>query len=235
MPAETYTADPASLTQDRVARIRNGLMTAILEHRLLPGTRLREDEVGQIYDASRTLVRAALQQLAHEGIVDIEKNRGAFVSSPTPREARETFEARRLIEAAIVERAIAARTDVWLSRLDEHLQQEHDAEARGDHRAAIRLSGEFHLAVADMAGQSIYGNILSELVARTSLIILLYRRHRGHHCGPDHHRMITDAIRAGNVDAARTLMVDHLAEIEAELDLTEAEEPAVSLAQILTS
>lgn len=124
---------------DRVSRIRNGLLLAILEHRLLPGTKLGEDEIGQIYDASRTLVRAALQQLAHEGIVEIEKNRGAFIASPTPREARETFEARRLIEGAIVERAVAARSATWLARFEDQLGAEADAEARGDHRAAIRL------------------------------------------------------------------------------------------------
>jgi DNA-binding GntR family transcriptional regulator len=234
MTAEPATTiDAASGTQDRVARIRNGLLVAILEHRLLPGTRLREDEVGHVYDASRTLVRAALQQLAHEGIVDIEKNRGAFVSSPSPREARETFEARRLIEGAIVERAIAARSPKWRARLDDHLKQERDAEERGDHRASIRLSGEFHLAVAEMAGHGIYSNILRELVARTSLIILLYRRHRAHPCGSEHHRLIADALRVGDGLRAKALMIDHLREIETELDLAEPEESAASLAQIL--
>ena len=49
----------------------------------MPGTKLGEDEIGEIYGASRTLVRTALLKLAHEGIVSIEKNRGAFVSRPS--------------------------------------------------------------------------------------------------------------------------------------------------------
>lgn len=218
---------------DRVSRIRNGLLLAILEHRLLPGTKLGEDEIGQIYDASRTLVRAALQQLAHEGIVEIEKNRGAFVASPSPREARETFEARCLIEGAIVERAVKARSETWRVRLDDQLAAEADAEARGDHRAAIRLSGEYHLLVAEMADHELYYSLLRELVARTSLTILLYRRHRVHFCGVDHHRLITDAIVSGDAVRAKALMIDHLKEIEAELDLTETEESSASLADIL--
>ena len=88
------------------AGIREGVTAAILEHRLLPGTKLGEDEIGEIYGASRTLVRTALQQLAHEGIVNIEKNRGAFVARPTPADAREVFEARRLIEPTIVDHAL---------------------------------------------------------------------------------------------------------------------------------
>src|SRR6516225_9130036 len=152
---------------DRVSRIREGVTAAILEHRLLPGTKLGEDEIGEIYGASRTLVRTALQQLAHEGIVSIEKNRGAFVSRPTPADAREVFEARRLIEPTIVDHAIDAVSPHWLERLQQHLAKEHAAETRGDARASVRLSGEFHRLVAEMSGHSIYLGFLKELIARS--------------------------------------------------------------------
>src|SRR6201993_1248028 len=121
----------ADHSRDRVSRIREGVMAAILEHRLLPGTKLGEDEIGEIYGASRTLVRTALQQLAHEGIVNIEKNRGAFVSRPTPADAREVFEARRLIEPTIVDHAIDAVSPAWLDRLQRHLSVEYEADVCG--------------------------------------------------------------------------------------------------------
>ena len=57
---------------DRVSRIRGGGDRRDPRHRLLPGTKLG-DEIGEIYGASPTLVRTALQQLAHEGIVNIER------------------------------------------------------------------------------------------------------------------------------------------------------------------
>ena len=93
MAAKSRPKSDAPDASDRVSRIREGVTAAILEHRLLPGTKLGEDEIGEIYGSSRTLVRTALQQLAHEGIVNIEKNRGAFVARPTPADAREVFEA----------------------------------------------------------------------------------------------------------------------------------------------
>jgi DNA-binding GntR family transcriptional regulator len=155
MAAKTRPKSDAPDASDRVSRIREGVTAAILEHRLLPGTKLGEDEIGEIYGASRTLVRTALQQLAHEGIVNIEKNRGAFVARPTPADAREVFEARRLIEVTIVDHAVDAVSPAWLDRLQQHLAEEREAGLRGDARASVRLSGEFHRLVAEMSGHSI--------------------------------------------------------------------------------
>ncbi|MBR0826939.1 GntR family transcriptional regulator [Bradyrhizobium manausense] len=218
---------------DRVSRIREGVTTAILEHRLLPGTKLGEDEIGEIYGASRTLVRTALQQLAHEGIVAIEKNRGAFVARPTPADAREVFEARRLIEPSIVDHAVDAASPDWLDRLQQHLAEEREAEQRGDARASVRLSGEFHRLVAEMSGHSIYAGFLKELIARSSLIILLYRRHDTPACGTSHHAEIVTAIRKKDKAQARALMLSHLREIEAELFLKESAADELRLADVL--
>lgn len=218
---------------DRVGRIREGVTTAILEHRLLPGTKLGEDELGEIYGASRTLVRTALLKLAHEGIVTIEKNRGAFVSRPTPADAREVFEARRLIEPAIVDHAVDAASPAWLDRLQQHLAEEREAELRGDTRAMVRLSGEFHRLVAEMSGHSIYLGFLDELIARSSLIILLYRRHDTPACGTEHHAGIVAAIRQRDNRLAREQMLVHLTEIEAELFLKDPASEERRLADLL--
>ena len=134
-------------------------------------------------------------KLAHEGIVNIEKNRGAFVARPTPADAREVFEARRLIEPTIVDHAVDAVSPAWIERLQQHLAEEREAELRGDARASVRLSGDFHRLVAEMSGHSVYLGFLKELIARSSLIILLYRRHDTPACGTDHHAEIVTAIR----------------------------------------
>lgn len=233
MAAKPRQKSDAPDASDRVSRIREGLTAAILEHRLLPGTKLGEDEIGEIYGASRTLVRTALQQLAHEGIVNIEKNRGAFVARPTPGDAREVFEARRLIEPTIVDRACEAVSAAWLDRLGQHLAEEREAELRGDARASVRLSGEFHKLVAEMSGHSIYLGFLKELIARSSLIILLYRRHDTPACGTDHHAEIVTAIRKRDKQAARAQMLSHLNEIEAELFLKDPAADDTRLADVL--
>ena len=223
----------ALVTVSRSQHIHQSLVHAILEQRLLPGTKLGEDELGHIYGASRTIVREALQALAHEGIIVMEKNRGAFVAQPTPQDAQQVFDARRLIESRIAEIA-ASRPVPWREAFEAHMAAERVAEAQGDERATIRLSGEFHLLIADQAGHLVYRNFLHKLVARSSLIILLYRNRAAKPCGVAHHAGIAEAIAGGDARLAARLMVEHLREIEAGLDLLEDPPAPTRLADVLT-
>ena len=72
------------------------LTEAVHEHRLQPGTKLREDEVCALFGVSRTIVRQALRSMAQEGLLTIRKNKGAMVSQPSLKEAHEVFQARAL-------------------------------------------------------------------------------------------------------------------------------------------
>ncbi|NLH82838.1 MAG: GntR family transcriptional regulator [Phyllobacteriaceae bacterium] len=217
----------------RAEKIHRDIVRAILEQRLGPGTKLGEDEVGAIYGVSRTIVRAALQSLAHEGIGVIEKNRGAFVAHPSVKEAAEVFQARRLIEPAITELAARACDAAGAALLRAHLARERQAESEGDDRAAIRLSGEFHVVLARIAGHKIYENFLRELVARSSLIILLYRRSRAQCCKIDHHGALVEAIAEGRGAEAAAQMVSHLDEIERDLELVDTAIPVRPLSELL--
>ena len=85
--------------------IASRLALAVHEHRLAPGTKLNEDEVADVYGVSRTVVRAALQRLSHDGLVELRRNRGAFVAQPSIRDAREVFEARALLEQHVLDHA----------------------------------------------------------------------------------------------------------------------------------
>jgi DNA-binding GntR family transcriptional regulator len=217
----------------RAQQIHDGIVAAILEHRLHPGTKLGEDEIGAIYGVSRTIVRAALQSLSHEGTVVIEKNRGAFVASPSLAEAVEVFEARKLIEPSIARRAAERSTGEGIRTLNQHLQRERAALARGDEPTAIRLSGEFHLEIARMADHKTFEGFLRELVARSSLILLLYRRQKAQVCGTDHHIDLSNAIASGDGKLASSLMMEHLDDIESGLDLVEETGAVPPLASIL--
>jgi DNA-binding GntR family transcriptional regulator len=217
----------------RSQQIHDSILVAILEHRLHPGTKLGEDEIGAIFGVSRTIVRAALQSLAHEGIVVIEKNRGAFIASPSLDEAVEVFEARKLIEATLARRAAERATPEDIEDLKRKMSEERAALARGEESTAIRLSGEFHLEIARIANHRTFEDFLRELVARSSLILLLYRRRKAQVCGTDHHIELVNAIAAGDGDHASALMLEHLDEIEAGLDLVEDDNGPPALSSIL--
>lgn len=220
--ATTKPAAPEAVqSEDAIYR---RLLAAIFEHRLPPGTKLGEDRLAGIFGVSRARIRRVLPRLAHERLVTLEPNRGAFVAKPTVDEARDIFEARRLIEPGIVSRFIEVAGRTGVTRLRQHVQAERRARAAGDKQAIVRLSGEFHVLMADIAGNAMLARTMRELTLLTCLIIALYDAPAVPHCRSDEHGEIVDAIAAGDHARAVRLMVEHLDHVEDGLNL-DAEQP----------
>lgn len=197
------------------------LYDAILEQRLAPGTKLPEDGLGEIFGVSRTVVRKALFRLAHEELIRFRPNRGAIVASPTVEEAAQVFEARRVVEAAIVRKVFGALTPEALRGLKALVAEERAAHERGDRAGWIRLSGEFHLRLAAIAGNRVLADYLKALVSRTSLIISLYERPGNSACSFDEHANFLIALEANDLKRALTLMERHLESCESKLNTEE--------------
>ncbi len=206
---------------------------AILEHRLAPGTKLSEDEVGDIFGVSRTIVRAALQQLAHDRLVELKRNRGAFVAQPSPRDAREVFEARALLEPRTARSAAERVTADDLAVLRRHIADEHAALGRGDAGRALFLSGAFHVEIARIADQDTIAAFIGQLVARSSLIIALYWRRRQAICESHAHHALLEAIADRDGARAEELMHSHLLDLLTSLDLRTLRGPSMSLRDAL--
>lgn len=217
---------PADTANDIDAQhIRDAIRDAIVERRLAPGTKLSENDVGGLFNVSRTLVRAALQALSYEGLVNVEKNRGAFVAHPSIAEAQQIFATRRLLEPVILREAARhiGKSEVKRLRLlladEERLTHERGASAR---RAEIKASGDVHLAIAEMSGNAILKRFMDELIARSSLVIALYGRSVVSSCGHSEHQQIVDALERNDIETACALMLEHIDHIEADLDLRPA-------------
>jgi DNA-binding GntR family transcriptional regulator len=163
-----------------------------------------------------------LARLAHAQIVQLYPQRGAFVAKPTVEQAREVFEARRLIEPALVRRLIDTLTPEKVTRLRQHQELEADARRRHDERAVIRLSGEFHTLIAELAGNSALGRSMRELCTLTCLVIFLYDAPTAQTCRHDEHEMLIDAVARRDRARAEKLMLAHLDHIESSLTLNEA-------------
>ena len=203
--------------------IYDQIFAAILEQRLAPDTKLAEDTLGEIFGVSRTVIRAVLQRLSHDHVVVIRPNRGAVVASLSVREVRDIFEARRVIENGALELACERRQKSDITALKALVENEQEAFAGDDKGAWIRLSGEFHLALARIAGNETLAHTLRTLVSRTSLAISQYETPGQSACSQKEHFAIIAAIEAGDTKAAQKEMTQHLAECEAKLDLDEQE------------
>lgn len=225
--------DSAQMQISTAEDIVSHLTEAVHEHRVQPGMKLSEDEVGDIFGVSRTVVRQALRAMAHGGLVSIERNRGAFVAKPSLKEAREVFEARALLEPqtarAAAERAQAA--DIAL--LEAHIENEHAALAQDEAGLALKLSGEFHCEIARIADQDTIEGFVRQLVSRSSLVIALYWRRRNALCESHAHHALLDAFRQQDGDAAEELMKGHLLDLVSQLDLRERANDTASLREAL--
>lgn len=237
--AATAEAEPSSTGLLSDNDMYERMVSAILDHRLPPGTKLVEDKLAAAFGVSRTRVRPVLVRLANEQVVTLTPNRGASIAQPTPEEALEVFEARRLIEPRLVELFIANATDAHIAALRACVDEEEAARAGGDMRRAIRLSGDFHLHIAQAAGHQTLGRILRELVSRTSLILMTYspsharEREEATACGCREHRALIDAIRLRDPQEAARRMLDHLARIETQLEFTPPASEVPDLATLL--
>lgn len=211
--------DATTTREHSVDEIAEKISAAILEHRLAPGTKLGEDRLATIFVTSRAKVREVLARLAHEQIVDLVPQRGAFVAKPTVEQAQDVFEARRLIEPGVLRRLVATLDDVKLQRLHRHVELEAEARSREDKRAIVRLSGEFHVLLAELAGNSALARTMRELSALTCLIISLYDAPTATSCRADDHEEIVAAVKRGDANRAESLMLHHLDNIAQSLRL----------------
>jgi DNA-binding GntR family transcriptional regulator len=143
------------------------------------------------------------------------------------------FEARRQIELPIIEKVCRCATKKDLARLRAHVAQEQDARKRDDRRATVRLSGEFHVMLAQVSGNRFIERTMRGLQMLTCLTILLYNAPTAQACPHDEHARLIDALEAGNTKLAQKLMVEHLGHIEATLRLHGLEEQGDDLATIL--
>ena len=225
--------DTPDTTVDRSGDIYASIVSAVVEHRLAPGTRLREERLAELFQVSRTQVRPVLQRLEHEGLVERQPRRGAVVSSPSREATAQIFAARRLVEPWLVRCVCEHRDRTAQRRLERVVQDENKARATGDHRAVVRLSGDFHRVLASLAGNDPLAGLMQTLTVRTCLAIVANRASTSSTCREDEHARIVQAIAEGDAARATRLMTAHLNHIERSLDEPRPPEPDDNLATLL--
>jgi DNA-binding GntR family transcriptional regulator len=223
----------ARVNEDEIYR---RIYAAVLDHRLQPGTKLKEVALAEVFGANRSVVRKVLARLAHGRLVALRPNRGAVVASPSIEESRDLFAARRAVEAAIVDavtRKIALSEAKALRAL---ATSERDAYRRGELRKALKLSLQFHQQLAAIAGNGVLAEFLDQLIARTPLVVLAYRtRDTDSACSIDEHSQIVDAIIGGDSGKAVAAMTRHLQSLEDQLDLNDSAESPTDLGTLFAT
>lgn len=214
-PASSWRSQHGNGARSEVDRVYDDIFDAVMDRRLLPGAKLTEATLCSVFACPRTTVRTALSQLAHDKIVVIQPNRGAFVWQPSAKETRDVFEMRQALEAMTLDMLIALPgLKKRLPPLYDMVDRERRAFECGDRVSWIRLSNAFHVEMAQLLGNQVLTEMLHSLCARTSLIIAHYDTPGESACSYVEHHDILDQLAMGHADAAKAAMHHHLADCE---------------------
>jgi DNA-binding GntR family transcriptional regulator len=227
------TAQPAA-RQPEESAIYAKIHAAIVERRILPGVRLVEDQLADVFGVSRMRIRSVLQSLARDKVVTLHRNRGAVVAYPSVREAKEVFAARRLIEVALAPDIIERADAKTVQRLKMHVKREKQGETKSNRALELKTSHDFHSLLAEITGNRVVVDFLRELMTQSLLITAIYERPDVVSCSHEAHAHLIKFIERRDAEGLARAMRRHLEEIEADLVLFERREFSADIRAVFT-
>lgn len=199
---------------------------AILSLELQPNAALSEKELSTRFGISRTPVREALIKLSDEGLVDIFPQRGTYVSPIRVKEVTEAQFIREALETAVARTAAEKANDAFKARLRENLAEQRVAMESGRLEDFMRLDEAFHRAFSEFASLPRAWHVIQNVKGQLDRVRYLSLPHPGHvtHLY-EQHKAISDAVQAGDPDAAADHMRHHLREVFKSIDELMLERP----------
>lgn len=218
-------AATASRAGNRSLSVMDRIREAILDGSVSAGERINEVRFSRTLDVSRTPVRAALQALAGEGLLDYEPNRG-FTVREFPIEAIvDAYEIRASLEGVAArfaaERGLSAEEKAIMERSlvagDKLLER--GTFAPGDLTIYRGINGDFHETLLAAARNRMLAEMIRichhvPVSSSRNIVAFEHRDVRRRH--DDHHR-IFDAIIARDPWRAEVLMREHVSGVKASL------------------
>ena len=208
---------PARVRQHRsyADTVYDRLKADILDGGLEPGERLREDALSDRFRVSRTPVREALNRLEADGLVVDSPGRGLVVAAFGEEEILEGYVIRGVLEGVAARLAAQRASDIDIHRLELLLDALEAAGAKGDVETAIRLSGEFHSQLWQLAGNRRLLKLMRDIEATMGRYQRLTMAHPGRTERAIHeHREMLEAIKARDLDRAEALGREHMQEAQ---------------------
>lgn len=132
--------------------VTDDLRDAIIAHELEPGRRLAEDDLANQMGVSRGPVREALARLEREGLVVIERHKGARIASWGKSDVEEIYSLRLVLEQLAIEWACRNATTADISSLESLINEFRKLDDRHRNiKTVSRLDLEFHTAIFSAA------------------------------------------------------------------------------------
>jgi len=153
--------------EDSRPAVTEALRTAILAGEYAPRQRLVEIDLCERFGTSRFILRSALQQLAAQGLVEFQRNRGARVRDVSFAEAIEITEVRILLEGLLAARAAERVTKPDITVLRKLVKDMRVAVEKSELLAYSELNAQLHAAIRDLAAHETAARLLCQLRDQT--------------------------------------------------------------------
>lgn len=128
------------------------LQNLIMSGDIMPGERINESQISEQLGINRAPIREACRQLQQEGLVEITKNKGAFLRDIPVEEAADLYDVRASLEALAAQNAATLWRDIDLDTLRACVDQMRDAADRKNNKELYALAAEFHRVITEMSG-----------------------------------------------------------------------------------
>jgi DNA-binding GntR family transcriptional regulator len=186
------------------------LQTEILDGKLPPGTRIKQEELTKRLGVSRTPVREALQRLETEGLVQFARRGPAVVSTISRKRIEEIFELRALLEGYAAEKAAEKLDEKAMKKLRKLIQEMNAHHSRQEAERLLAKNDEFHRYICAQAGNKALLEMLEQIwrdIRRLRFNYLITPA--GHETSTREHESLVDALGSHDKELIRKIVQKH--------------------------
>lgn len=191
-------------------QVHAALRKAIVEVRLMPNERISENALCRQFSVSRTPIRAAIQRLAEEGLVDVLPQRGSFVAPLRLDTLQDSHFVRRSLELALLRETAAVWTREMGIEMREQIAVQERLVAADDPEGFLREDDRFHHTLARFSGRE---GVWATIEAAKTPLIRFHRYWANRNRLFDvlqEHRAVIEGLEAGDAQAAEAALARHL-------------------------
>lgn len=219
--------------KNKASKIVSIVTKAVLDRRLLPGTKLGEREIAEVFGSSRVIVRQALIELADGGLINLQHHKGAYVASPSLGEALEIYEALTMVETAVAESLIERGAAARMGELRHLNERQRKALEDGNQELADDLGRDFHSLLVRLGRNRTIEEFHIKLTRKAALLSSLYTSEPDS-CGfAADHEQIMDLIERGEVAAVKRCIQTHNSLVARSFNYDEVRAQTLTLTEAL--
>ncbi|HVJ85383.1 MAG TPA: GntR family transcriptional regulator [Caulifigura sp.] len=188
------------------------LRAKILRNDFSPGTFLAERQLAAQLGMSKTPVKAALERLAQEGLINVSPQQGIVVRDLTFEEIADLYQIRHALEGFVLRSVAGGLTQAQVRQLEDNLEHQAANETESDCLKAAELDARFHLLFSEFLANQEIVRVMGQLIDKMHRVITrVFRAHPSRaQSSLAEHRELARAVIEGDKDKAGTLIEKHL-------------------------